>query len=249
MKINIEGLNKAKLVKALYDNALPTEKTKDDEEITLKTIKRFLDKDRKINVINGKNIKVDTGRSKLSSGVYDKFNGEFAAVKAIHNLKFMYEYVPLYGMTLEKTIDELNKYNENDDYAYTVFNGHYIYSDNLDIESIVKSFYDMDLDKFNHSKKSKELNEVEKSELLWLRKKYSIIDYYYAIGNGLISDSLLDNWKEDLYDYIGESLYGEEINTFLYMLENDLTDPFEVVKPLQNVALILKMQDKYGRRK
>ena len=33
------------------------------------------------------------------------------------------------------------------------------------------------------------------------------------------------------------------------MLENDLTDPFEVVKPLQNVALILKMQDKYGRRK
>lgn len=249
MKINIEGLNKAKLVKALYDNALPTEKTKDDEEITLKTIKRFLDKDRKINVINGKNIKVDTGRSKLSSGVYDKFNGEFAAVKAIHNLKFMYEYVPLYGMTLEKTIDELNKYNENDDYAYTVFNGHYIYSDNLDIESIVKSFYDMDLDKFNHSKKSKELNEVEKSELLWLRKKYNIIDYYYALGNGLIPDNLLDNWKEDLYDYIGESLYGEEINTFLYMLENDLTDPFEVVKLLQNVALILKMQDKYGRRK
>lgn len=249
MKLNIEGLNKAKLVKALYDNALPTEKTKDDEEITLKTIKRFLDKDRKINVINGKNIKVDTGRSKLSSGVYDKFNGEFAAVKAIHNLKFMYEYVPLYGMTLEKTIDELNKYNENDDYAYTVFNGHYIYSDNLDIESIVKSFYDMDLDKFNHSKKSKELNEVEKSELLWLRKKYNIIDYYYALGNGLIPDNLLDNWKEDLYDYIGESLYGEEINTFLYMLENDLTDPFEVVKLLQNVALILKMQDKYGRRK
>ena len=119
MKLNIEGLNKAKLVKALYDNALPTEKTKDDEEITLKTIKRFLDKDRKINVINGKNIKVDTGRSKLSSGVYDKFNGEFAAAKAIHNLKFMYEYVPLYGMTLEKTIDELSKYNENDDYVYT----------------------------------------------------------------------------------------------------------------------------------
>ena len=152
-------------------------------------------------------------------------------------------------MTLEKTIDELSKYNENDDYVYTVFNGHYIYSDNLDIESMVKSFYDMDLDKFNHSKKSKEINEVEKSELLWLRKKYSIIDYYYAIGNGLISDNLLDNWKEDLYDYVGESLYGEEINTFLYMLENDLTDPFEVVKQLQNVALILKMQDKYGRRK
>lgn len=247
MKINIEGLDKAKLVKVLYDNALPTEKTK-DEEITLKNIQRLLNKDRKINVINGKNIKVDTGRSKLSSGVYDKFNGEFAAAKAIHQLKCNYEYVPLYGMTLEKTIDELSKYNENDDYVYTVFNGHYIYSDNLDIESMVKSFYDMDLDKFNHSKKSKEINEVEKSELLWLRKKYSIIDYYYAIGSGLISDNLLDNWKEDLYDYVGESLYGEEINTFLYMLENDLTDPFEVVKPLQNVALILKMQDKYGRR-
>ena len=109
MKLNIEGLNKVKLVKALYDNALPTEKTKDDEEITLKTIKRFLDKDRKINVINGKNIKVDTGRSKLSSGVYDKFNGEFAAVKAIHKLKCNYDYVPLYGVTLEKTIDELSK--------------------------------------------------------------------------------------------------------------------------------------------
>lgn len=248
MKINIEGLNKAKLVKALYNNALSTEKTKDDEEITLKNIQRLLNKDRKINVINGKNIKVDTGRSKLSSGVYDKFNGEFSAAKAIHQLKCSYEYVPLYGMTLEKTIDELSKYNENHEYVYTVFNGHYIYSDNLDIESMVKSFYDMDLDKFNHSKKSKEINEVEKSELLWLRKKYSIIDYYYAIGNGLISNNLLDNWKEDLYDYVGESLYGEEINTFLYMLENDLTDPFGVVKPLQNVALILKMQDKYGRR-
>ena len=249
MKLNIEGLNKAKLVKALYDNALPTEKTKDDEEITLKTIKRFLDKDRKINVINGKNIKVDTGRSKLSSGVYDKFNGEFAAAKAIHQLKCNYDYVPLYGMTLEKTIDELSKYNENDDYVYTIFNGHYIYSDSLDIESIVKSFYNMDLDIFNHSKKSKEINEVEKSELIWLKKRYSIIDYYYALGKGLIPDNLLDSWKEDLCNYIGESLYGEEINTFLYMLENDLTDPFEVVKPLQNVALILKMQDKYGRKK
>ena len=27
MKVNIEGLNKVKLVKALYDNAQPTEKT------------------------------------------------------------------------------------------------------------------------------------------------------------------------------------------------------------------------------
>ena len=62
----------------------------------------------------------------------------------------MYEYVPLYGMTLEKTIDELSKYNENDDYVYTIFNGHYIYSDSLDLESIVKSFYNMDLDKFNY---------------------------------------------------------------------------------------------------
>ena len=112
MKLNIEGLNKAKLVKALYDNALPTEKTKDDEEITLKTIKRFLDKDRKINVINGKNIKVDTGRSKLSSGVYDKFNGEFAAAKAIHQLKCNYDYVPLYKKENNKEWEEATNYLE-----------------------------------------------------------------------------------------------------------------------------------------
>ena len=77
MKINIEGLNKIKLVKALYDAALPTDKTDLSKEISEKDIKKFLDNDRKINIINGKNIKVDTGRSKLSSGVYDKFNGEY----------------------------------------------------------------------------------------------------------------------------------------------------------------------------
>ena len=86
MKIDIEGLNKVKLVKALYDAAIPTEKTDMNKVITLDDIAYFVNKDRKINVINGKNIKCDIGRDKLSSGVYDKFNGEFAAIHAVEAL-------------------------------------------------------------------------------------------------------------------------------------------------------------------
>ena len=47
MKIDIEGLNKVKLVKALYDFAKPTEKTDAYREITLEDIAYFVNKDRK----------------------------------------------------------------------------------------------------------------------------------------------------------------------------------------------------------
>ena len=129
MKIDIEGLNKVKLVKALYDFAKPTEKTDAYREITLEDIAYFVNKDRKINVINGKNIKCDIGRDKLSSGVYDKFNGEFAAIHAVEALKSQYAQIKFVARTsLSECINELSNKNT---LCYGTFNGHPIYSDNL----------------------------------------------------------------------------------------------------------------------
>lgn len=138
MKVNIEGLNKVKLVKALYDNAQPTEKTDTSKDITLDDIAYFVNKDRKINVINGKSIKTDIGRDKLSSGVYDKFNGgEYGtgvAEKAINELKSKYsEYIIEDGKTLDDCINELS---ETDKLVVANFNGHPIYSDNIDEDEI-----------------------------------------------------------------------------------------------------------------
>ena len=138
MKVNIEGLNKVKLVKALYDNAQPTEKTDVSNDVTLDDIAYFVNKDRKINVINGKAIKTDIGRDKLSTGVYDKFNGgkygSCIAEKAVNELKSQYrEMCVCDGVSLDKCIHDLSL---NDKPTVANFNGHPIYSDNIDEDEI-----------------------------------------------------------------------------------------------------------------
>lgn len=137
MKVNIEGLNKVKLVKALYDNAQPTEKTDASKDVTLDDIAYFVNKDRKINVINGKAIKTDIGREKLSTGVYDKFNGgeygSCVAEKVINELKSQYTELKVEdGTTLDDCINEVS----STDNSFVNFNGHPIYSDNIDEDEI-----------------------------------------------------------------------------------------------------------------
>lgn len=255
MKINIEGLNKVKLVKALYDAALPTDKTDLSKEISDKDIKKFLDKDRKINIINGKNIKVDTGRSKLSSGVYDKFNGEYSAVKAIYNLKMNYKLYIILDKTLEETINELKRVSElSDNLLYTIFNGHYLYSDNLNLEYIVKSFYDIDLDKYNSSKISNITCDFNSCEVAYNKKINNLIDYYYALSVDFIDINLRDNWKADLARYIPKSLFGIEIDAFIYIIsrlkDNDINIIInevynKILISTANLALLYDAVDKY----
>ena len=226
MKIDIEGLNKVKLVKALYDAAIPTEKTDTNKVITLDDIAYFVNKDRKINVINGKNIKCDIGRDKLSSGVYDRFNGEFAAINAIENLKKQYKEIQLPPLRyLNQAIEYIRTVNPNivgTNLVYAMFNGHPIYSDNLDIDEIYSR-----LSTYNAGNKQKEVElDYEKAEKEFQKKISTLTKKYNALAKGVIADDKLDQWYAIVPIRLRDIYHGMELDATLEIIKelNKATD-------------------------
>ena len=226
MKIDIEGLNKVKLVKALYDAAIPTEKTDRNKVITLDDIAFFVNKDRKINVINGKNIKCDIGRDKLSSGVYDRFNGEFAAINAIENLKKQYKEIQLPPLRyLNQAIEYIRTVNPNivgTNLVYAMFNGHPIYSDNLDIDEIYSR-----LGTYNAGNKPKEVElDYEKAEKEFQKKISTLTKKYNALAKGVIADDKLDQWYAIVPIRLRDIYHGMELDATLEIIKelNKATD-------------------------
>lgn len=226
MKIDIEGLNKVKLVKALYDAAIPTEKTDKNKVITLDDIAFFVDKDRKINVINGKNIKCDIGRDKLSSGVYDRFNGEFAAINAIENLKKQYKEIQLPPLRyLNQAIEYIRTVNPNivgTNLVYAMFNGHPIYSDNIDVDEIYSRVC-----AYNASNKQKEIElDYEKAEKEFQKKIPTLTKKYNALAKGVIADDKLDQWYELVPIRLRDLYHGMELDATLEIIKelNKATD-------------------------
>lgn len=225
MKIDIEGLNKVKLVKALYDAAIPTEKTDKNKVITLDDIAFFVNKDRKINVINGKNIKCDIGRDKLSSGVYDRFNGEFAAINAIENLKKQYKEIQLPALRyLSQAIEYVRTINPNiigTNLVYAMFNGHPIYSDNLDVDEIYSRVCN------NTGNKQKEIElDYEKAEKEFQKKIPTLAKKYNALAKGVIADDKLDQWYEIVPVRLRDLYHGMELDATLEIIKelNKATD-------------------------
>ena len=226
MKIDIEGLNKVKLVKALYDAAIPPEKTATNKVITLDDIAYFGNKDRKINVINGKNIKCDIGRDKLSSGVYDRFNGEFAAINAIENLKKQYKEIQLPPLRyLNQAIEYIRTVNPNivgTNLVYAMFNGHPIYSDNLDIDEIYSR-----LGTYNAGNKPKEIElDYEKAEKEFQKKISTLTKKYNALAKGVIADDKLDQWYAIVPIRLRDIYHGMELDATLEIIKelNKATD-------------------------
>lgn len=226
MKIDIEGLNKVKLVKALYDAAIPTEKTDKNKVITLNDIAFFVNKDRKINVINGKNIKCDIGRDKLSSGVYDRFNGEFAAINAIENLKKQYKEIQLPALRyLSQAIEYIRTVNPNivgTNLVYAMFNGHPIYSDNIDVDEIYSRVC-----AYNASNKQKEIElDYEKAEKEFQKKIPTLTKKYNALAKGVIADDKLDQWYELVPIRLRDLYHGMELDATLEIIKelNKATD-------------------------
>lgn len=226
MKIDIEGLNKVKLVKALYDAAIPTEKTDKNKVITLDDIAFFVNKDRKINVINGKNIKCDIGRDKLSSGVYDRFNGEFAAINAIENLKKQYKEIQLPTICdLDQAIDYVRTVNPNivgTNLVYAMFNGHPIYSDNLDVDEIYSRVCTS-----NAGNKQKEVElDYEKTEKEFQKKISTLTKKYNALAKGVIADDKLDQWYAIVPIRLRDIYHGMELDATLEIIKelNKATD-------------------------
>ena len=226
MKIDIEGLNKVKLVKALYDFAKPTEKTDAYREITLEDIAYFVNKDRKINVINGKNIKCDIGRDKLSSGVYDKFNGEFAAIHAVENLKKQYKEIQLPPLRyLNQAIEYIRTVNPNivgTNLVYAMFNGHPIYSDNLDVDEIYSRVCTS-----NAGNKQKEVElDYERAEKEFQKKISTLTKKYNALAKGVIADDKLDQWYAIVPIRLRDIYHGMELDATLEIIKelNKATD-------------------------
>ena len=224
MKIDIEGLNKVKLVKALYDAAIPTEKTDKNKVITLDDIAYFVNKDRKINVINGKNIKCDIGRDKLSSGVYDRFNGEFAAINAIENLKKQYKEIQLPPLRyLNQAIEYIRTVNPNivgTNLVYAMFNGHPIYSDNLDVDEIYSRVC-------ANGNKQKEVElDYEKAEKEFQKKISTLTKKYNALAKGVIADDKLDQWYAIVPIRLRDIYHGMELDATLEIIKelNKATD-------------------------
>ena len=224
MKIDIEGLNKVKLVKALYDAAIPTEKTDMNKVITLDDIAYFVNKDRKINVINGKNIKCDIGRDKLSSGVYDRFNGEFAAINAIENLKKQYKEIQLPPLRyLNQAIEYIRTVNPNivgTNLVYAMFNGHPIYSDNLNVDEIYSRVC-------ANGNKQKEVElDYEKAEKEFQKKISTLTKKYNALAKGVIADDKLDQWYAIVPIRLRDIYHGMELDATLEIIKelNKATD-------------------------
>ena len=224
MKIDIEGLNKVKLVKALYDAAIPTEKTDMNKVITLNDIAYFVNKDRKINVINGKNIKCDIGRDKLSSGVYDRFNGEFAAINAIENLKKQYKEIQLPPLRyLNQAIEYIRTVNPNivgTNLVYAMFNGHPIYSDNLNVDEIYSRVC-------ANGNKQKEVElDYEKAEKEFQKKISTLTKKYNALAKGVIADDKLDQWYAIVPIRLRDIYHGMELDATLEIIKelNKATD-------------------------
>ena len=216
MKIDIEGLNKVKLVKALYDFAKPTEKTDAYREITLEDIAYFVNKDRKINVINGKNIKCDIGRDKLSSGVYDKFNGEFAAIHAVEALKSQYAQIEFVaGTSLSECINELSNKNT---LCYGIFNGHPIYSDNLNRDEIfirICGMTEQDLE----SRKKQAALDYEKQEKEFKNRIPTMAKKYFALAKGVIADDKLEKWNQIVPIRLNDLYKGMELDATLDIIK------------------------------
>ena len=216
MKIDIEGLNKVKLVKALYDFAKPTEKTDAYREITLEDIAYFVNKDRKINVINGKNIKCDIGRDKLSSGVYDKFNGEFAAIHAVEALKSQYAQIEFVaGTSLSECINELSNKNT---LCYGIFNGHPIYSDNLNRDEIfirICGMTEQDLE----SRKKQAALDYEKQEKEFKKRIPTMAKKYFALAKGVIADDKLEKWNQVVPIRLNDLYKGMELDATLDIIK------------------------------
>lgn len=242
MKIDIEGLNRVMVVKALYDNALPTEKTKEmtDEEV-LKSIKYFLNKDRKINIINGKHINVDTGRWKLVSGVYDKFNGSFKAMEAIRDLKARYTFIATsIDVPLEKCINNMHEYANNGIVAYTLFNGHPIYTDNLDTEDIFmrctgksyQEYYDRVNQSIGAGREPKiALMNKEACDKMYKKKISTIVQEYFAraINSNAVPHDSIHLWKTEVYDLLQDvetkTAKAEVAYLILYNYSKDVVKP------------------------
>ena len=216
MKIDIEGLNKVKLVKALYDFAKPTEKTDAYREITLEDIAYFVNKDRKINVINGKNIKCDIGRYKLSSGVYDKFNGEFAAINAVEALKSQYAQIEFVaGTSLSECINELSNKNT---LCYGIFNGHPIYSDNLNRDEIfirICGMTEQDLE----SRKKQAALDYEKQEKEFKKRIPTMAKKYFALAKGVIAEKKKKKWNQVVPIRLNDLYKGMELDATLDIIK------------------------------
>ena len=212
------------MVKALYDAAIPTEKTDMNKVITLDDIAYFVNKDRKINVINGKNIKCDIGRDKLSSGVYDRFNGEFAAINAIENLKKQYKEIQLPPLRyLNQAIEYIRTVNPNivgTNLVYAMFNGHPIYSDNLDVDEIYSRVC-------ANGNKQKEVElDYEKAEKEFQKKISTLTKKYNALAKGVIADDKLDQWYAIVPIRLRDIYHGMELDATLEIIKelNKATD-------------------------
>lgn len=230
MKIDIEGLNKVLLVKALYDAAIPTDKTDLSREITLEDIAFFVNKDRKINVINGKNIKLDIGREKLSSGAYDKFNGDFAAINAVNQLKSRYQFIPLpFDCSIPAAINILRS---NNVLCYGIFNGHALYSDNLDdidyiytrisgIGTSIEGIKELHPKRRKRKKlnfealaeqakerQRKVIHMQEKDEKEFMKRISIKTKAYTALAHGIIFNNKLEEWSNTVRNKLE---FGEEL--------------------------------------
>lgn len=196
MKIDIEGLNKVQLLKALYDYALPTEKTDINREVSMLDFMRCIDKDRKVNLLNGKVIKTDLGRDKLSSGVYDRYNGQYTALNAVYWLKQEYNPIPYTFINEGESLMNVITFMAQQNNAVFNFNGHLIYSDNVCTDDILMRWYG----KVDYALLDKHKYNVQESILnkKFNKKLNQLYDMYAALAVGIIPDNHLFEWYKFL---------------------------------------------------
>lgn len=90
MKLNIQGLDKAKVFKALYDNAQPKgfgffQAVSGD--LSIEEAQEIVKEQTRFDYYRGRVMKVDISGDELDTWLYDRDNGEGAAERALSSLR------------------------------------------------------------------------------------------------------------------------------------------------------------------
>ena len=261
-KVNIEGLRKDKVLKALYYashnqglgflQAVPNFSLEDAKE-EIETLKRN-DRELYFDYLHGRVLKVDITNDEFDDYLFDRNCGEGSAKKAIDDLKSQYkELCGMNGYTLEEVIKALKECHK---LRFVDFNGHCIYSDNIeDVDEIYKKVIGKTEEEFKNDKKEfREEYKKHKEELNY--KIEELAKEYIEKAKGVIVDEKLDYWAKIVPIRLGDLYEGMELQATLDIIISlgENKDDFESAKKVldsqghsgHSYALIISMLSEFS---
>lgn len=220
--INIEGLNKAKVLVALYDasHVQGMGFLQAVDYFTVSDAEGLIDEMQKdgrrlyFDYLYGRVLKVDITKDEFNENLFDRDCGEGAALIAIEYLKSKYKKIDAAtGADLEEAISYLKEQK-----ALTVmnFNDHPIYSDNLDENEVFKRVTGKTKEEFL---RSKWLEKAKQHKEEFEKNKPKLKDEYISKARGIIDEDKLEEWDKIVPIRLDDLYEGMELQATLDVIQ------------------------------